>query len=410
MIEGGYGPSGGRDLPRVVTIAITRDAGDASRSTYGVRLHEEGTPVTWARDARLTAATKARLDADMAELDGWASSTRTSAATARSAANRLGRRLYSAFLGSAGAEYLAQHQPTALMIDADETVLDLPWELLADSQGPLSLRYPFGRVATTRTQPRPERDPSVEDQTIRILAVVDPTKEFSAVDAELSALRRLDEVGALQLDVLRGDDATRAALATAVAGTRYDILHLSCHGGFLPRTPGHSGLLLADGPLLTAQILELPFAAPPYMAFTSACWSSRAAAGRRLSSSAGGRRVSNGVAAAFLAAGASSCAGFTWPVTVRGASVYVAAFYAALVETRNVGAAVLDARRQTVDALWHELGDLAGLGFAFYGDSGSAVRARRDLARASPPDDDPQGFPAREDPQNDARRDLATAS
>ena len=89
-------------------------------------------------------------------------------------ARRLGRRLYDTFLGSAGAEYLEEHRPTALMIDADETDLDLPWELVADAEGPLALRYPLGRIVSTRSRPRPERDPTVEDRTIAVLAVVDP--------------------------------------------------------------------------------------------------------------------------------------------------------------------------------------------------------------------------------------------
>ena len=105
-----------------------------------------------------------------------------------------------------------------------------------------------------------------------------------------------------RLTCCRGTKPRTAALLEKVGGTRYDIVHFSGHGGFAAERPGDSGLLLADGPLLTRDILDLPWAAPPYLAITSACWSARAAAGRRLG---GGRRGSNGVAAAFLSAGAS---------------------------------------------------------------------------------------------------------
>jgi CHAT domain-containing protein len=373
-------------------------AGGSRRLT--VRLHEESTPITWLRDVALRDTTRDRLLTELSVLDGWATGRGTDRDQVRRAAHRLGRDLFDAVLGRQGRAYLAQHPPTALMVDADERLLDLPWELLDDGDGPLALRYPFGRLVSTRTRPRPERDPALEDDTVRVLAVVDPTKDLGDASAELDAVRALAAAQALELHVLEEGAATHRALAEHVAATRYDIVHLSCHGGFLPRTPGASGLLLADGPLLTSEILALPWAAPPYLAFASACWSSRSAGARRLS----GSGSANGVAAAFLAAGASAAAGFGWPVTVRGAAAFAAAFYEGIVTTRNVGLAVLDARQRLVTELWQDAADLAGPGFMFYGDSGGATRARRDLQTAVPPDEptDP--------PRTDPRRDLATAS
>jgi hypothetical protein len=402
MIEGGYGPSGGRSLPRVVTVAVAPDprGTPSGGQRLVVRLHEESTPVAWVRDAVLRPATLGRLLAARDVLDAWATRGGTTPAPVRRAARRLGRDLFAAVLGREGRAFLAEHPPTALVVEADETLLDLPWELLDDGDGPLALRFPFGRLVATRTRPRPERDPSQEDDTIRVLVVVDPTKDLGDADEELASVRSLAAANALQVDVLAGDEATHPALAEHVSATRYDIVHLSCHGGFLARAPGASGLLLADGPLLTPEILALPWAAPPYLAFASACWSTRSAGGRRLST----RRAGNGVAAAFLAAGASSAAGFGWPVSVRGAAQFAAACYDGLVSTRNVGLAVLEARRRLVDDLWDSpAADLAGLGCCFYGDPGGAARARRDLATAAPEDDSaPDGEPA--------RRDLATAS
>jgi hypothetical protein len=419
MIEGGYGPAGGRPLPRVVTVGVQRSVGPASGSSapgqtrFTVRLHEESTPVTWLRDVVLRAPARQRILAGLAGLDGWATGRRTDASQVRRDARRLGRDLFDTFLGRAGHAFLAEHPPTALMLDADETVLDLPWELLDDGDGMLALRHPFGRLVSTRTRPRPERDPTVEDDTVRVLAVVDPTKDLGDATEELAALRGLAAAHALQLDVLDGDAATHDRLAALVGATRYDIVHLSCHGGFLPRRPGASGLLLADGPLLTSEILALPWAAPPYLAFASACWSSRAAGARRLATpGAGGRATGNGVAAAFLAGGASAAAGFGWPVSVRGATAFAAAFYEGVVATRNVGLAVLDARRRVAAELWDPLADLAAPGFTYYGDAGGAARARRDLdtlseTPAQPPDDTAPPDPGDAPPP---RRDLATAS
>lgn len=399
MMHGGYAAGGGA-LPRVVTLSVASlESAPGGGRRFGIRWHEEATPVCWARDVTVPAGRMAQLAEDLATLDTWAQAAPgTDPRPARAAAGRVGRMLHRTFVGEHGQAFLAEHRPTAFMLDADERLLDLPWELMADSDGLLSQRYPFGRLVTTRTRPRPERDPAEEDQTIRVLAVVDPTRDFGDAEEELAAVNRLSAIGSLTVDVLAGREATHAALAEKVAATRYDVWHLSCHGGFSRRSAGSSGLLLADGPLLTSEILELPVAAPPYFALSSACWSSRSAAGRRLSTDRQGRVTGNGVAAAFLAAGASSCAGFTWPVTVRGASAVSAAFYEGVVAAQNIGLAVLRAR-QAAASVWAEDGDLAPIAFTFYGDVGTAERAEG--ANASNPDPQPAGPP---------RRDLFKAS
>ncbi len=371
---GGNRHAAGHEVPRVITIGVSRSGtgsvADDAATTYTVRMHEEGTPVAWRRDVVLRPAARQSMRDDLTALDEWSIGERSDAAATIKTAARLGRRLYSSFLGKDGTAFLDEHRPTALMIDADETALNLPWELLTGDAEPLALRSPFGRIVSTRTRPRPERDPGEEDTTIRVLAVVDPTSEMSHVDAELEAMRDLSDLARLRVDVLRGADATRAALAERVAATAYDVVHFSGHGGFTPRRPGHSGLMLADGPLLTRSILDLPWAKPPYLAIVSACWSGRSAGDRLLTGPTSG---SNGVAAAFLSAGASGCLGFGWPVSVRGAAMFVESFYRALAAEQNVGLAVLEARRTSVQRLWSH-GDLAGFGAVFYGDVGTAER------------------------------------
>ncbi len=389
---GGYARATGVVLPRVVTINIARASGADARR-FVVRLHEEGTPIAWRHDVVLRDTTAAAIARDLIVLDDFAEGLVDSRSRASKAAVRIGRRLFAAFLGADGAEFLREHEPTALMIDADETVLNLPWELLDDGDGPFVQRWPFGRLVTTTTRPRPERDPVDEDTTIAVLAVVDPSREFTDVDDELAALRQLSEVGNLQLDILERDEATSGALAERVAATAYDVVHFSAHGGFSAAKPGQSGLLLADGPLLTSRILDLPWRKPPYIALVSACWSGRSAPDRRLTSPRAG---SNGVAAAFLASGASSCLGFGWPVHVTAAAQFVGEFYDSLVRNVNVGAAVLDARRSLLRT-FDDHGDLAGLGAVYYGDAGTAER--RDVQHAKPP--------TTPDP---TRRDIAMAS
>jgi hypothetical protein len=393
VIESAYGERKGVPLPRVVTISISRDSG-GSGERFSVSMHEEGTPIAWRRDATLSVARRRAFASDLLVLDEWSLGQRSDPAEVWRVSSGIGRRLFDTFLGKDGSRYLAEHDPTALMIDADETALNLPWELIADANGPLVAQWPFGRIVSTRTRPAPERDPRDEDDTIAILAVVDPTAEFSRIDEELAAIRRLTEVGPVRLDVLSKADATLAALSERVAATPYDIVHFSSHGGFGVGRPGQSGLRLADGPLLTRRIQELPWAKPPYLAVMSACWSARSAPDRRLAFPKSG---SNGVAAAFLSAGASACLGFGWPVSVRGGAEFVETFYTSLVNRRNVGLAVLEARMRLIDEYRHRA-DLAALSAVFYGDVGTAHRRDLEQGAKAPEHDDPN------------RRDLAMAT
>lgn len=386
MMFGAYGEGhrGGQALPRVITIAVARAERRLPRPgqslPFLLRFHEEGTCITWQRDATVSPELEQRLLDDTALLDQWMAGTGGSAGAALQASRRLGRTLYDTFIGKPGRAFLDEHQPTALMVDVDETVLNLPWELLRAPDGLLlATRYPFGRIVSTRQPPRKERDPSAEDRTLRVLAVLNPSGDIAFMEAELAALRELAGRHFYELDVLQGGEATKAALANAVRSGEHDILHFSGHGGFDERRPADSGLLMADGSLSTEDILDLEWAKPPYFVINSACWSGRAARGKRLVCR--GER-GNGVAAAFLGAGVAAFAGFFWPVTMRAAPVFTGVFYSSLFRVANVGEAFRSARQKVIGD-FEPLGDLSGGGAVLYGDA--ATGRRRDLAMASRP-------------------------
>ncbi|HEY8207383.1 MAG TPA: CHAT domain-containing protein [Myxococcaceae bacterium] len=382
MIFGAYGKGGGLVLPRVVTITIARAEhrlpSPGQPLPFLLRFHEEGTCITWHRDVTVSPEEEQRFLADVAILDQWTAGTGGDVRSALGAERRLGMALYDTFVGEPGRAFLAVHEPTALMVDVDETMLSLPWELLRDPEGVLlSTRYPFGRIVSTRRLPRRERDPVEEDRRLRVLAVLNPSGDVAFMESELAALHELDQHDQYQLDVLEGRAATRAALAEAVRPGDYDVIHFSGHGGFDERRPANSGLLMADGPLATEEILALQWAKPPYFVVNSACWSSRAAPGKRLVWKG---QQGNGVAAAFLAAGAAAFAGFFWPVSMRAARAFAGMFYGSLLRAGSVGEAFRRAREAVITG-FEPAGDLSGSGAVLFGDA--ATGQRRDLQLAT---------------------------
>ncbi len=384
MMVGLYG-AGKEKLPRVLHISIARYSRDLPKAgeplQFLVSIHEEGAGITWQQNVTVDPESERHFLETTQELYWW---SRNAALTLKGSQERvrgLGSLLYDIFIGLEGKKVLESIVPTAVLLDVDETILNLPWELIrAESDATaISQQTPFGRLVTSRVIPRPSRDPQKEDNVVRILAVANPTLDLAAGEREITALKDLEgERGEFRIEVsvLMRDKATRSAFSETLATGDYDLLHFSGHGSFDPSAPETSTIHFADGVLSAEDVLNLKWKAPPYLVFNSACESGRAAGGKRLVSN---ESQSNGLAAAFIAAGASAYAGYFWPVTEAGASLFTKTFYGSLFELENVGLAFRKARRYVVEELG-EVGDLSGYSAILFGDAASGHR--RDLYKA----------------------------
>lgn len=383
MIFGQYG-GGKEELPRVIHIGINRFRRALPRAAedleFLVTIHEEGTGITWQRNARLDAAGQEAVLEATRDLHAWSLRLALTPDRARRRAAELGAMLHRAFLGRNGDEYLRDITPTAILLSVDETILNLPWEVMRSSRGIFAMDAPLGRLVSTRSIPKPGRDPATQDREVRILAVMNPTADLADTAAEIEALGSIEGNRTpfdVHVDVLERAAATRARFAERLAATDYDIVHFAGHGLFDQGAPGSSAIRFADGLLSADEVAGLPWKAPPGFVFNSACESGRAGIGRRLVSR---DRHSNGLAAAFIAAGTAAYAGYFWPVTDSGAAQFTASFYRTLFERENVGIAFQQARRAALAALEAE-GDLAAHSAILYGDAASSHR--RDLAMAA---------------------------
>ena len=381
---GRYG-SGGEPLPRVLHISIARYVQrlpvPGEPLEYLVSLHEEGTGITWQQNVTVGPETERALLEATQDLHLWSLNLALTPKKARERAERLGNLLHETFLGAPGEEFLEAITPTAVLLDVDETTLNLPWELMIRPSGVLSQQTPFGRLVTTRLIPRRGRDPLDEDANVQILAVGDPTADLGAASSEVNTLGEMEGNRgsyAIKLRVLSGREATKGRFLAEIAENDYDILHFAGHASFDPAKPAVSALRFSDGEISADEVMVLPWKkAPPYLVFGSACESGRAAGGQRLVSD---QRQSNGLVAAFLASGVAGYAGYFWPVSDTGAGLFARAFYEYLFRRENVGLAFLEARKHVSREL-SDVGDLTGLGAILYGDAAS--KHRRDLAMAA---------------------------
>lgn len=376
MFEGGSDRTEDH-VPRLAQVRVQRlqrrRPKASSPSRFLVSVHIEASVITWQTEVSVEPDVEQTLLSTVSELHGWSLGLDLLPDIARDRVAEIGATLRDVFLGEA-LDVIARLRPTGLLLEIDESMLGLPWELLLDEHDqPFSLHMPVGRIVTTNDRPEPSRDPLDDDADLTFLVVV-PDSELAATTQELAAIESLpDRVGSVTLTVesLTGSAATKRGVARALADRSVEILHFAGHGA----GADDAGVRLSDGWLRPQHIADFAWKVPPYLVFASACESARVTPGSRLLSS----DRSGGLPSAFLARGVEAFAGHYWPVGDGSAAQIAEVFYETLFRVRNVGVA-LQTARQALAPSFHDDADLGALGTVFFGDVGTAHRA--DLAEA----------------------------
>jgi CHAT domain-containing protein len=382
MMFGKY-KEGNEDLPRVLHISVVRYNRNLPRRgdllKFLISIHEEGTGITWQQNVIVPYETERFLLDKTQDLYFWSLNRALTPKKADKTIHQLGKTLYDSFIGREGEKIINTIPPTAVLLNIDETILNLPWELMEIDGNIIAHQTPFGRLVTTRIIPLQGRDPKKEDDAVNILAIANPNLDLKGADQEIEILKEFEgnrSGFSIKVDVLTREKATKGAFAKMLTVGNYDIIHFSGHGKFDPKTPEKSAIRFSDGLLSADDILSLKWKSPPYLVFNSACESGRVSGGQRLVSD---RSHSNGLATAFIAVGVSAYIGYFWPVTDTGAKLFSSVFYKILFERENIGTAFLEARKYVVRELG-ESGDLTGFSAVLYGDAAS--KHRRDLVMA----------------------------
>jgi tetratricopeptide (TPR) repeat protein len=237
---------------------------------------------------------------------------------------------------------------TLTLVSDAPRVMRLPWELLAESSGPLFTKRP---PISIRRRVRLEHAPEVRQFALplRVLLVTARPEGAGFVDPRsiargvFDALERLG--GAVQVDFLR--PPTLAALDGALRraegeGRPYHIVHFDGHGVYHPHTGlgqlafehDDCSLDLVDADRLGALLNECGVP----LAILNACQSAQGDQSNPFSS----------IATRLLEAGMGGVLSMSHSVLVVTAARFVAAFYGALVEGATVGRAADEARRVLV--------------------------------------------------------------
>lgn len=175
--------------------------------------------------------------------------------------------------------------------------------------------------------------------------------------------------------MLRGADATRAALEKAFRSGTYDVIHYAGHAFFDAADPGNSGILCAGQVVLSGRDL-VGLGNVPALVFFNACEAGRVRQAPARGSSAAPtmrERIDRnvGLAEAFLRGGVANYVGTYWPVGDDPAKLFAERFYKGLMNGQSIGTALVASRK----AVW-ESGSVDWADYIHYGSHDFLLKIR----------------------------------
>ena len=267
--------------------------------------------------------------------------TATKGVATKASAEKLGRELAELLLAPQLEPALLRCRDRHLAVVHDGPSSRIPWELLrlgdwipALEQG-MSRRLMADYLSVAKYM-----EERADAALVRMLLVVNPTEDLDGAEKEGARVEKLMRARKdVRLDLLHGEQATRAALLARLRSGAYDLVHYAGHAFFDPEVPSRSGLLCAGEEELTGIDLS-ELGNLPRLVFFNACESGRV----RKVKDVPHRKVRAAPAEAFLRGGIANFIGTYWPVFDDAAEAFSAAFYSAVLEGAPLGRAVLAGR------------------------------------------------------------------
>ncbi|HSJ98364.1 MAG TPA: CHAT domain-containing protein, partial [Myxococcota bacterium] len=308
------------------------------------------------RSAVLTAGGRAAVVAGVREvedaaLDALLRRIESRAFTAARLA-AFGNELAALVLDPTVADLLRQQRDCHLVVAHDAVASRIPWETLCiDDWFPAAEKGLSRRYAALNLSVAKWLEERRLGEILELLLITNPTGDLDGAEREAKRLKALfPRGGAVRIDEVAREQATRAELLSRLRSGRYDVVHYAGHAFFDPENPARSGILChGDEVLSGAQLAEL--AHLPSLVFFNACEAGRIRSPqlRRRRALDVARRVDRnvGLAEAFLRGGVANYVGTYWPVGDDSAATFATTFYGRLVAGQPIGEA-LQAGRQEV--------------------------------------------------------------
>ncbi|WP_455393071.1 CHAT domain-containing protein [[Eubacterium] cellulosolvens] len=268
----------------------------------------------------------------------------------------LGQLIYTMFLPVPIQKHLETVKEPIILKTNDN---EIPWELLHDDKDFLCLKVPIGRRLRSREIPRTNQ--ASESKKIRMLFIANPTGDLEGAEEEVNyIIKHLDP--SIEVDVLKGNQATNASVLSAFRSGKYDIIHYSGHAEFNLAQPDESALICTNHRKIYAQEIKRILGGKPFV-FLNACGSGREKICEDGESYTGSD--TEGLASSFILGGALSFIGSSWPLPDISAGILASEFYRIVLAGESVGVALHKARMHLKN---ERPEDINWMAFILYGD------------------------------------------
>jgi hypothetical protein len=267
---------------------------------------------------------------------------------------KLGHLLFDELFPARVKAWLRQADGVDLLLRTDESLVDVPWELLHTGESFLCLRTNIGRLIAARDVAHP-LSPRRLTAPYDVLVVADPCGDLDAAYDEGIELRDDLDASTFLRVTLKSSEVSRAYLRENVR--EFDLLHFAGHA----EVDGcGDGWLLSDGRFTVDDIERLAGGRPfPSLVFANACGSGH---GRVME----GSSATWGLARAMIQAGVRHFIGTHWDLPDEIAVDFARHFYGGLTAGQSVGAALRRAR--TALSVAHGEGTILWGSYCLYGD------------------------------------------
>ncbi len=310
----------------------------------------------------------------------------------------VGQVLFDDLLSAKAKEALRSASVDDLVCNIEDSLVQIPWELLFDGEQFLCQKFNMGRIVKTKRDIINIKQ-RVMSRPLKMLIVSDPRGDLANACKEGQMIREQLDSNASFISANQRSGAITSSYITEKI-RNFDIIHYAGHADYDSDDPSHSGWLLEGGKLTSADVMKLVGGKPmPALVFCNACQSGQT---EEWKLGASYSQEIFGLANAFLLAGVQHYIGTFWEILDEPGARFAEAFYRAMLEGSSIGEAMRLARI----ALIKEYGEdtIVWASYMLYGDPGvNYLGFAEDL---QPDDEEP---PAYQQPQEAAQLRSASA-
>ena len=250
-----------------------------------------------------------------------------------------------------------------LILNLDDTLVHIPWELLHDGKQFLCQRFSMGRLVRTKQNVPGNGRARKLARPLKMLILADPGGDLNGAYSEGTQLRDyIDQQWDTVNVSLRTQDITSDFIREKIRN--YDFAHYAGHSDYDRENPAESGWRLNQGRFRAQEIMKMAGTGiMPSLIFSNACQSARTE-GWEIKESFHDEIF--GLANAFVLAGVKHYVGTFWEILDEPSRRFALEFYKHLLSGESVGEAVRHARLTLIQEYGEET--IVWASYLLYGD------------------------------------------